>query len=170
MLWHRGGGTQWGWLQSSDEWGGWALERMEHWAHIVYRHHAYHQAPDTTIHTSYLFGKSADDASHQGLVFTGGHISNVEGNINRGRRHRATLRGDQASQLISIAGVVEETMEETFLEDMSGIIAKGPVVWLNNAGRSGSLANQGTSTHTCLQTSRILSLFTLGYSWMLEAL
>ena len=70
----------------------------------------------------------------QGLVFTGGHFSNVAGNVNRGGRNRATSRGDQASHLASSAGVVEETTEATFLENASGITAKGPGVRLDNAG------------------------------------
>ena len=47
----------------------------------------------------------------QGPVLTGGHFSNVAGYVNRGGRNRATSRGDQASQLVSSAGVAEETTE-----------------------------------------------------------
>ena len=72
----------------------------------------------------------------QGLVFTGGHFSNVAGNVNRGGRNRATSQGDQASQLVSFARVVEETTEETFPENASGITAKGLGVRLDNAGRT----------------------------------
>jgi hypothetical protein len=70
----------------------------------------------------------------QGLVLTGGHFSNVGGNVNRGGRNRAASRGDQAPQLVSSEGVAEETTEAAFLENASGVIAKGPGVRLDNAG------------------------------------
>ena len=93
----------------------------------------------------------------QGLVFTGGHFSNVAGNVNRGR---ATSRGDQASQLVSSAGVVEETTKESFLENASGITAKGPGVRLDNAGgmrQSGKSGNVRAHMFTNLKNSEFHS-------------
>lgn len=88
----------------------------------------------------------------QGLVFTGGHFSNVAGDVNRGGRNRAASREDQAPQLVSSEGVPEDTTEAAFLEDASGIIAKGPGVRLNNAGGTRQSSKSG-SVHAHMFTN-----------------
>ena len=71
----------------------------------------------------------------QGIVFTSGHFRNVVGNVNQGRCNSAAPPwGDQAPQLVSSKGVAEETREAAFLENATCITAKGPRVWVDNAG------------------------------------
>lgn len=85
----------------------------------------------------------------QGLVFTGGHFSNVGGDVSRGGRSR---RGDQAPQLASSEEIAEEDTEAAFLENASGIIAKGPGVRLDNAGATRQSGKSG-SVHAHMFTN-----------------
>lgn len=88
----------------------------------------------------------------QGLVLTGGHFTNVGGDVNRGGRNRTAPQGDQAPQLVSSEGVAEETTEAAFLDNASGIIAKGPGVRLDNAGGTRQPGKSG-SVHAHMFTN-----------------
>ena len=99
----------------------------------------------------------------QGLVLTGGHFSNVADNLNRPGRNRGTSRGEQVSQLVSSAGVVEEPQKKPSSKMRVVLLPRAPESDSIMLEEPGSLVvNRGASTHICLQTSRILS-FTPGY-------
>ena len=82
----------------------------------------------------------------QGLVFTVGHFSNVAGNVNRGGRNR----GDQASQLVSSAGVAGKPRKQPSWKMRVVLLPRAPESDSIMLGEPGRLVNRGASTHICL--------------------
>lgn len=109
-------------------------------------------SPPVAASTKGRVVKASMMSGAQGLTFTGGHFSNVGGNINRGGRNRAASPGHQAPQLVSSEVVAEEITEAAFLENASYITAKGPGVRLDNAGGTRQSGKSG-SVHAHMFTN-----------------
>lgn len=118
-------------------------------------------SPPVAASTKGRVVKASMMSGAQGLTFTGGHFSNVGGNINRGGRNRAASPGHQAPQLVSSEVVAEEITEAAFLENASYITAKGPGVRLDNAGGTRQSGKSG-SVHAHMFTNLKISEFHSG--------